>query len=174
MKRRMKVYFAGPDVFELNAAALGKQYALYAEKRRLEGLYPLDNVVDLSKPSADKEIYQLNKAMIDHADYVVANLNDFRGFEPDSGTVWELAYAFGIGKKVIGYIATNQSILARIQAEQETGAYEHGALCQEGKIIEDFGNPLNLMLMHSMDRLVIGDVQNALDAVVEMRDQTGE
>jgi nucleoside 2-deoxyribosyltransferase len=44
-------------------------------------------------------IYANDKAGIDRCDVVVANLN---GITTDDGTAWELGYAFGTGKYLIG------------------------------------------------------------------------
>lgn len=44
-----------------------------------------------------------NIARLDSADGVIANLRDFRGTEPDAGTVFEVGYAHARGIPVIGY-----------------------------------------------------------------------
>lgn len=134
----------------------------------MEGLYPLDNVVDMTQNKADLAIFKLNKALLDSADYVVANLNCFRGNEPDSGTVWEGAYAFAKGKIVIGYIADDSPMFERLRKLTNDAVYpsEHGYEDENQMHIENFGNPLNLMLQHSF-HIVIGDVATALDKVKE-------
>ena len=48
----------------------------------------------------------------------MANLNDFRGNEPDSGTVWEVAYAIGTGKKVVAYMTNTKAIVDRIKEKE--------------------------------------------------------
>lgn len=160
-----RVYLAGPDVFEQDAIERGKTYVQYAKDRQLIGLYPLDNVIDPTKKEIDYEIYRLNRELIDSADYVVANLNDFRGYEPDSGTVWEVAYALAKGKCVIGYMNENTSILDRIKRNQEVVKKDSYYFDNNGKMIEDFGKPLNLMLQHSLTALVFGTIETALDEV---------
>ena len=56
----MKIYIAGPDVFEKNAAEIGMKYKEICSLYGHEGLYPLDNDCDSSK-----DIYLGNIALID-------------------------------------------------------------------------------------------------------------
>jgi len=82
----------------------------------LEPLFPFDNEVDIGKSvNPSLEIFLGNRDLIDAADMVIANLNPFRGnIEPDSGTVWEVGYAIGRGKPVVGYLASSETMQERI------------------------------------------------------------
>ena len=68
-----------------------------------------------SDPAA---IFQDNLALIDEADAVVANLNPFRGPEPDSGTAFELGYAHARGKQILGYIDRFETTVDRVERLQ--------------------------------------------------------
>lgn len=61
-----------------------------------------------------RKILNGNLELIRKAQIVVANLNPFRGFEPDSGIAFELGYALALGKKLWGYIDSNEPLLERI------------------------------------------------------------
>src|SRR6185312_3312891 len=106
------VYLAGPDVFRPDAIPYGESLKAACRRFGLEGLYPLDNAVPLglSKPQAAAWICQANLALIRRADIVMANLNPFRGAEPDSGTVFEVGYAAALGKPVWGYLEDARAI----------------------------------------------------------------
>lgn len=160
-----KVYIAGPDVFEIDAIARGQRFSNHAAKRGLKGMYPLDNLIDLDDPEASLKIYQANLDLLNSADYVIANLNNFRGCEPDSGTVWEVAYAIGKGKPVIGYVYNEKTLLEKVQETQDVKLKDGMYFDNEGKIIENFGNKLNLMLEHSLTNIVIGSAEDALDYI---------
>lgn len=54
---------------------------------------------DVFKP--DFVTIRQNIRHIEAADIVMANVQDFRGHEPDSGTVFEIGYAIGRGKAVL-------------------------------------------------------------------------
>ncbi len=98
----MKIYIAGPDVFEQDSVEIGQKYSDLCKKYGHEGLYPLDNIVDFkqAKQKIAQDIFHANVKLIKEADIVIANLNPFRGKEADSGTVWECGFASALGKKV--------------------------------------------------------------------------
>lgn len=154
-RSRPRVYLAGPDVFYPDALLRGERMKALCAQRGWEGLFPLDAVLDpLLEPA--RAIFQANRQLIQQADAVVANLRDFRGFEPDSGTVWEVSYALALGKPVVGYLPSAASLLERMSG------HTHHGLDREGCAVEDFGLPLNLMLAHSLHDLVYGPEQGLL------------
>ena len=91
------VYVAGPlfdegerwwiEQVEAKIASLG--FATFLPHR--------DNVVKTSENTL--EIFENNRDAIDRCDLVVASLN---GITTDDGTAWEVGYAAGIGRPVIG------------------------------------------------------------------------
>ncbi len=157
-----KIYIAGPDVFEKDAIERGKRYTALCKKYGFEGLYPLDNEVDFSvgKKEAARQIFEANKKMIDACDIVIANLNPFRGKESDSGTVWECGYAYAKSKIVYGYMNDTREYLQRFgndEKSEENGRYYD----REGRAIEDFSYPLNLMLACSIE-IIQGGFEDVL------------
>lgn len=146
-----RIYLAGPDVFYPEARERGRQMQALCTSLGLVGLYPLDG--DLSDTEATPlslRIYQANRQLITSADAVVANLRDFRGFEPDSGTVWEASFALALGKPVVGYLPQANSLIERMAGQHQAG------VDAEGCTVEDFGLPLNLMLAHSLSAVAYG------------------
>lgn len=141
----LKIYIAGPDVFCEDAIEIGKKHKEECEKFGFEGLYPLDNVCSTSKEIADG-----NFGLIDKCDVVIANMNPFRGKEPDSGTCCEIGYAIAKGKRVICYMSDTRSMVDR-----------YGTVDENGMAIEDFGHPLNLMIAEKAD-IVEGDFEMAV------------
>lgn len=140
------VYLAGPEVFYPDARAHGQRMQAVCKNAGFTGLFPLDAEVERQS----RAIFLANRQMIDRADAVVANLRDFRGFEPDSGTVWEVSYALARGKPVVGYCPTAATIVQRLQASP------HGRLFDAQCEVEDFGLPLNLMLAQSLSAIAYG------------------
>ena len=130
----MKIYIAGPDVFEKNAKEIGEKYKAICSAYGHTGLYPLDNEFDSSA-----DIYSGNVALIDSADAVVANGNNFRG-EMDVGTAFEVGYAAAKGKKIVIYMDDTRTLVEKYGTEDE-----------KGRFVEDFGHPLNLMLAESSE-----------------------
>ncbi|MFP3741650.1 nucleoside 2-deoxyribosyltransferase [Achromobacter sp. SIMBA_011] len=157
-----RVYLAGFDVFLPDAVAHGERLKALAAAHGFEGLYPLDNAapVGLSGAALAQWIYRANVAMIQRADLVMANLNTFRGAEPDSGTAFEVGYAIALGKPVWGYTAqagsVRQQVAVGVAADDPDRAVD-----AQGCTVEDFGLNLNLMLACSA-RIVVGDAADCL------------
>jgi nucleoside 2-deoxyribosyltransferase len=132
-------------------------------------MYPLDNIADFTQNPHDiaQQIYEANKRLINECDIVVANLNPFRGKEPDSGTVWECGYATGLGKKVYAYIEQEQQYIESFSDDEKKKQQQVGGIYVDNNemTIEDFEHPFNLMIACSVDEIIIGDFKNALESI---------
>ena len=154
----MKVYFAGPDVFSRSYGAFKAMVVADCVELGLEPLFPGDEVTG-TDPAA---IFRDNLGLIDRADAVVANLNPFRGAEPDSGTVFELGYAYARGKRLFGYVEIEETNVDRLERiDGPTIRYGSDVLDRQGNKVESFGLPMNLMICVPAE-LVIGSVHECL------------
>lgn len=135
------VYLAGFDVFRRDAIACGQRLKALCARAGLEGLYPFDNEVPAGLPRGEiaRLICTMNIAMIQGCDAVLANLNLFRGLEPDSGTVFEVGMAVALNKPVWVYFDPVDSL--RQYVPHDALGYD-----PQGYLVEDFGLPRNLML----------------------------
>lgn len=165
----LRVYLAGPDVFRPDAAAHGRGLVALCAEYGFAGVFPLDESLGESageglapRALADR-IYRANLAHIDACDAVLANLDFFRGPEPDSGTCFEVGYATARGKPVIGYVREGGTFAERIRRRWPQAVGE-GLADAAGWQLEEFGLPLNLMLGVPC-RIVVGDLRAALDAL---------
>jgi nucleoside 2-deoxyribosyltransferase len=153
----MKLYIAGPDVFRPDAIDWAAQVRALCGREGHQALIPLDG-----PQRTALAIYRNNLDLIGEADAVLANLNPFRGAEPDSGTCVEIGYALALGKPVIGYAESLVPLRDRLQAH---GSGADGT-CRDsaGWRVEDFGLALNLMLAVPV-RLEQGGMDVALRAL---------
>jgi nucleoside 2-deoxyribosyltransferase len=155
----MKIYLAGPDVFRPDAQLwAGNARALVAEHGH-QALVPLDN-----EETTAEGIFKANFALITEADAVIANLNPFRGLEPDSGTAFEVGCAIALGKRVIGYLDDARPTVEKL-AEHfggSLGTINGRPVDPDRQFIENFGLPLNLMLGVSCE-IVEGGLDQALN-----------
>lgn len=152
-----KIYIAGPSVFAENAKAIGEEYKIICQKYGFEGLYPLDNECDGKKPQEiAMEIFMANLSSIEKADYVVADLNPFRGKCVDDGTAFEIGYATALEKPVYGFISDARSLRDRI-----------GLTDDNGFRVEDFGFPVNLMIAKSTIIVKGGDFEDCISEIAE-------
>lgn len=162
-----KIYLAGFDVFRPDAVEHGDYLKSLCLRHGFEGLYPLDNAApsDLHGTALAHWICDANLALIRQADAVMANLNAFRGNEPDSGTVFEAGYAFALGKPVWAYADETRSLIGQVAAREVRQANGHTRMIDdEGYTVEDFGMSLNLMLGYST-HLVVGGPEHCLAAM---------
>lgn len=148
----MKLYLAGPDVFRPDAAAWAVAARACCAAAGHQALLPLDQEADTAAA-----ICANNLRLIADADCIVANLNPFRGAEPDSGTCVEVGYALALGKPVVGYTADLRPLRERLAVADAAGGCRDAA----GWQVEDFGLPLNLMLAVPL-RLAQGGLEEAL------------
>lgn len=135
------VYLAGFDVFRRDAVAHGLYLKQLCRDHALEGLYPFDNdlLPGLTAQVAAQAICDANIAMLRRCDAVLANLNVFRGLEPDSGTVFEVGMAVALRKPVWVYFEPVSSLRALVPHDGQ-------GFDASGLQVEDFGLPRNLML----------------------------
>ncbi len=159
-----KIYLAGPDVFETDAVTIGEELKQQAQDYGFVGLFPLDNVIpDKQSPhETARAIRDANLELLKSADIVMANLNPFRGIEPDSGTVFEVGYACALGKDVYCYAADCRDMMARIREKQQLPA--DATMCREGKTIEDFNLSHNLMMI---DLVVAKDAESCFTYIAK-------
>src|SRR5713226_3515228 len=147
----MKIYLAGPDVFLPDAVEIGRRKADICAYHGLSGLYPLDNVIDLSAADASLNIFKGNEAMMIEADAIIANLTPFRGPGADAGTVYELGYMAGRGKLCLGYSNDPSCYADRVRQFTDVSSRDGRLVDAMGLTVEDFGLSDNLMMIHALD-----------------------
>ncbi|OZI32246.1 nucleoside 2-deoxyribosyltransferase [Bordetella genomosp. 10] len=163
-----RIYLAGFDVFRPDAIAHGRALQALCAEVGIEGLYPLDHQApaELAGPDLARWIYRANVQLIQSADGVLANLNPFRGAEPDSGTAFEVGYAVALGKPVWAYTQQSGTVVEQVSVGQASDAGGPRYIDANGYTVEDFGMNLNLMLACSAT-VVVGDARACLRRIAE-------
>jgi nucleoside 2-deoxyribosyltransferase len=162
----LRIYLAGPGVFRPDALEHGERLKALCTEFGFIGLYPLDKQVPSGIVTPREQaawIYRANLELLDQADAVLADLNFFRGGEPDSGTSFEVGYAVAQGKPVYGYLDREGSYAERLQRQHPQLCGLHGVDCN-GLQLEAFDLPLNLMLAVPAT-LVCGGAREALQSM---------
>ena len=153
-------------MFRPDAAEHGRRLVAQCASHGFSAVFPLATELPagLGSPQAvARHIYEANIAHIERCDAVLANLDFFRGPEPDSGTCFEVGYAVARGKRVLGYVPDQGSFAARIR-QRFPQAVGTGPVDLQGWQLEEFGLPLNLMLAVPC-QVVAGGLEAALRAL---------
>lgn len=145
---RKRIYLAGPEVFLPNAMEVGRAKVALAREVGFEGLFPLDQQLDLGhlpKLEQARRISLANEALMRSADCLIANLTPFRGVSMDSGTAFEVGFMRALGRPVLGYTNVPGDYRSRAEAFRTRGV-PFGDCDADGIEIEDFGMAENLMI----------------------------
>jgi len=168
----MKIYLAGPDIFEQDPITVGDRLKAICAKYGAEGLYPMDNLIH-DGPDHAKRIREADMQMIQACDAIVANMIPFRGPSMDVGTAYEMGVGAALGKIIIGYTADMRSYAQKVM---DSGLYsvtrgpdgqlrDHG-----GMLVEEFVSaPMidNLMIACGIEKLC-GTPEEAIKEAVEI------
>jgi nucleoside 2-deoxyribosyltransferase len=151
---RPVVFLAGPERWLPEA----ERDAVYAEMKRLcaeAGLLaitPADPVPGVADTDSDDPMvrafrqFDRNQQSVRNCDAVIACLNDYYGWEPESDTSFECGLAFQLGKKLYGYMDDAGHMNKRVPNEEQDGVYRDPCGCT----VENFDYPVNLMFSSSM------------------------
>ena len=168
---RPRIYLAGPDVFLRDNQKVFETLKAHCDRLGMLGVEPSDGGLANDFTGSDDErarrIYEGNIALIRESDGVAANLMDFRGHEPDSGTVFEVGFAAALGKPVVAYNVPLGSYAERIVTALPCIRDDAGHLREAGSgtMVEGLGQPLNLMLSCSTE--IAPSAQEALDRLAQ-------
>jgi nucleoside 2-deoxyribosyltransferase len=145
---RPKVYLAGPGVFRPDAQAHLARLAAVCERHGLLPLLPTDDCGGAVSDPLAKRIYAANTQMLRSADGVLADLQEWRGHEPDSGTAFEVGFAAALQLPIVAYGAPDAPYADRVSRTRPCARDARGTLRESGSLmaVEDFGMPMNLML----------------------------
>lgn len=145
---KKKIYIAGPDVFFPISKEILEEKKQLCKKYGFEGISPLDNEIDLKKYSKEVSSMLIRKGnikLIEKSDIVIANLNSFRGFEPDSGTCFEVGYATALDKVIYLYLDNSTLDLKERYCKFKGHEFDSSLYDCDGNSIENFSLPANLM-----------------------------
>lgn len=160
---RPLVYLAGPERYDSTAANQYNEMKKICAQLGLDAVTPLDRL-DREPQLKPENPYnaaaiQFNRYQkhVRDCDIVLANLNDFRGYEPSNDVAFECGMATQLGKKVFGYMADTTRMRERIPNYGPSREYRDAC----GRNAENFDYPINLMYSGSMP-ILKGDFESAV------------
>jgi nucleoside 2-deoxyribosyltransferase len=146
--KKPRIYLAGPEVFLPDAKAIGVRKAELCAQSGLEGVFPLDNQLDLDGlPPAEqaRRISLANEEAMRSSHAAICNLTPFRGVSMDAGSAFEVGFMRALERPVFAYTTTTADYAARARAWRAAPALPFDYDCA-GLEIEDFGLCENLMI----------------------------
>lgn len=119
--RPLKIYMAGPQCFYPDSSEV------FAHMCQIVGQYGFtrsDTQISFEGLNTPKQkakaIFEANISSIKNCDVIVADINNFRGCEPDSGTCFELGAAYIWGKPLYCYIGDARSCVEKFSEPTHT------------------------------------------------------
>jgi nucleoside 2-deoxyribosyltransferase len=172
---RKKIYIAGPDVFSTEWPSIARKIMDACNQWGFEALLPIPEthslnrpdiagITQIGKPDDAKMVFKSCLNMIQSCDAMIANITPFRGDEPDSGTVFEIATAYALEKPIIGYTLDTRLTHER-HAHNGTKTEYDALTCRAGYLVERFNLPCNVMVAQGCTNIVFGDAIAALFAL---------
>ena len=146
-----RIYLAGPEVFLPDPAEAAARMKAICTELGLEGLFPQDAQLSpmIGEPPARfaARIRAANIALIQAADGVIANVGPFRGPSADDGTAFEIGYAVALARPVFCWSGESGTLLDRSRRRLDLSWDGAAWRDPEGLEVEEFGLPVNLMLV---------------------------
>ena len=150
---RPVVYLAGPERYDKDAKELYKKRKELCASYGLQAFTPADWAEGVEKMDTDcpytaaANQFDSWQQHVRNCDAIIADLNDYRGYECSNDVAFECGMAFQLGKKMYGYV---DDIRPAKEKVPNLGP-EHEYRDMTGANVEDFNYPVNLMFSCSMD-----------------------
>jgi nucleoside 2-deoxyribosyltransferase len=148
-----RVYLAGPEVFLLNARAIGTRKRAICARHGLIGVFPADQEGTgdpaLPLPAQGLAISRAMERAMRGCDAMIVNLTPFRGPSADVGSAYEMGFMRALGRPIFGYTHDARPFRDRVAAfcgEQVRARVTGGHEDADGMAIEPFQMHDNLML----------------------------
>ncbi len=158
------LYIAGPLVFYENGLKMWHSWRQQAEFYGYNVALPNEKKLDFelgNKRSLSAAIFKNCRDSINETTTIIANLETYRGFMPDGGTVYEIGMAYAKGAKCYAYTRDK-----RINGMKYAAArYEHDNQYDlDGRILANRDLPFGPCIMGSC-KVVEGDFSDALQSL---------
>lgn len=165
---RPLVYLSGPERYDTDGEAVYAKMKEICSKYGLEAVSPLDQAFGVEKIESENPYtraannFDNYQQQVRNCDAVIANLNDFRGYEICNDVGFECGMGFQLGKRLYGYMDNTSPLINRIPHLGEEKEFRD----QSGSNVENFNYPANLMFACSM-RIMEGKFEEVIKDIAE-------
>lgn len=166
---RPVLYIAGPQRYSAEAEEFYAAVKALADSKGFFTLTPMDDM-PVADPSEDSwtaayRQFLVNCQHVVDCDIILADLNDFHGWEPESDTSFECGFAFQLGKKLYAHVDDATRMRDRVPSLGESYGWRDVCGCN----VENFDYPLNLMFSSSME-IMQASAEEAVEKIAQALD----
>ena len=165
---RPRVYLAGPERYDENADKIYEEMKRLCEKHGMHAYTPKDMAAGIAKIETDNpyisaaNMFDNCQRHVRNCDVIIANLNDYRGYECSNDVGFECGMAFQLGKRMYGYMDNAGPMKDRVPHLGEEKDFRDFT----GANVENFDYPINLMFACSMP-IFEGKFENVIQRIAE-------
>lgn len=165
---RPTVYLAGPERYDEDAERIYEEMKRLCEKYGMQAYSPKDMAVGISKIETNNPYIKAANMLdncqrhVRNCDVIIANLNDYRGYECSNDVGFECGMAFGLGKRMYGYMDNACPMKDRVPHLGEDKEFRDFT----GANVENFDYPINLMFACSM-QIFEGKFENVIQRIAD-------
>lgn len=156
-----RLYIAGPLVFYVNGRKMWDAWKLEAEFYGFGVALPNDNKLEFepgNKRQLSAAIFKNCRDSINDTTTIIANLETYRGFVPDGGTIFEIGMAYGKGAKCYAYSRDKRTEGMKYAAARYEGDQLYDL---DGRVLPNRDLPFGPCLIGST-KIIEGDFSDAL------------
>ena len=150
--KRPLIYLADCNRYDAAATAKYVEMKEICAKYGFDAVSPIDFVRDEIEADAGNpyevaaQMFHRYEQHVRECDIILADLNDFRGYEPSNDVSFECGMGYQLGKKLFGYMDDTTRMRERIPNYGEDREFRDEC----GRNAENFDYPINLMFSGSM------------------------
>lgn len=162
------IYLAGTGRYTKDAEKRFEKMKEICRKHGLTAVTPLDQAPGVEEIETDNpytwaaNVFDNCQQHVRNCDVVVADLNDYRGYEVNNDVGFECGMGFQLGKKLYGYMDDTTRLIDRIPNLGEDGEFRD----HTGSNVENFNYPANLMFSCCMN-IMEGKFEEIIAKVAE-------
>ena len=165
---RPLVYVSDFHRYEADAPERYEEMRKILRENGFDAVFPTDPAPGVEEVETDDplaKVYNLFDRYQQHVrncDIVLANLNDYLGYEPSTDSGFECGMGYELGKKLFAFMDDNGPVRNRVACTEKDGK------CTDinGYSVENLGSAQNLMFGSSVD-ILGGGFENAVKKMAE-------
>lgn len=167
-RERPVIYLSGFERYDEDGKEIFDKLKILCKKLGYEARIPFDEISGIQEIQTENpyikaaNLFDRFQQHVRDCDVIIANLNNYRGYEINNDVAFECGMGFELGKKLYGFMENTDKLIHRIPHLGEEKEYRD----HTGSNVENFDYPANLMFGSSM-KIFQGDFEAAVRKTIE-------